>query len=122
MKKYIGWALIASVVILVGWFLVKSMIRKSSAAVAPESSADQSGSDAFPLKVGSSGKRVVILQKALNDFLSSGEIVPVDPLQKIPGTLEMDGIFGAKTLEVVRYFWGIDQIDQSKYYNLTGGR
>lgn len=121
MKKYIGWSLIAVVVIIIGWFVFKTFIKKSSAAVAPDSSSGSSGSDEFPLKLGSKGNRVLLLQSALNDLLSNGQ-VPADPLSSIPDKLMMDGVFGTKTLEVVRYFFAIDQVDKNKYYDLTGGR
>lgn len=114
-SKFIGWTLISIVILVLIYLLFFSKKVNAGVQTQPENS-----KNAFPLKAGSTGNRVVRLQTALNELFSSGQ-VPVSKMA-VPDLLEIDGIFGPKTETVLQYFFGISEVSQEKYFNLTGDK
>jgi peptidoglycan hydrolase-like protein with peptidoglycan-binding domain len=115
--KYFGWFLMAVVAMAIIWYFF--LRKKANAATIPDQLETKDVRDSFPLKRGSSGDRVRNLQAVLNALLDSDQ-VPVSAMAK-PAKLIIDGQFGPLTENLVIYFFGAKQVDQEKYYNLTGG-
>lgn len=110
-KIYIAIAVIVLVVFAL--WLAKKLVNKSNSGITPSESTNTKTpttviTDApFPLKIGSRGDNVKCLQRFLNAHNDSGILAP----------LQIDGIFGSKTQNMLSTLYGISEVSQSFYNN-----
>lgn len=110
-KIYIAIAVIVLVVFAL--WLAKKLVNKSNSGITPSESTNTETpttviTDApFPLKIGSRGDNVKCLQRFLNAHNDSGILAP----------LQIDGIFGSKTQNMLSTLYGISEVSQSFYNN-----
>ena len=110
-KIYIAIAVILLVVFAL--WLAKKLLNKSNGGIIPSESTNPVTetpviTDApFPLKSGSRGDNVKCLQRFLNAHNDTGILAP----------LQIDGIFGSKTKNMLSALYGISEVSQSFYNN-----
>jgi hypothetical protein len=115
------WIIIAVIVVIIAliivmvWYKKKKALETMSAVTSktPVSQGNAATSQAtnqsqvFPLKMGSTGNEVKTLQKYLNAINNTGL-----------ANLAVDGIFGAKTLQMLQTRLGVNNYSQSDYNSI----
>jgi hypothetical protein len=120
------WILIAVVVVIVAlvyYFAKKkptteSLVTSGTAATPKTTVPPGTNVNIFPLKMGSRGNEVTIVQQYINEKLKNQPkygMVAALPL------LVVDGIWGQKTQDAIKYKLGIDQIDYTYYTKIILG-
>mgnify|MGYP003304167308 CR=1 FL=1 len=109
-KIYVAIAVI--VLVIFALWLAKKLTNKSNGGITPTESTPVTETpvitDApFPLKSGSRGDNVKCLQRFLNAHNDTGILAP----------LQIDGIFGPKTKNMLSTLYGLSEVSQSFYNN-----
>jgi hypothetical protein len=108
MRKKIIIVIIVLVILAAATFFIIEKVKKEKSANG-SSTGGTSVAGIFPLRLGSRGNEVKILQQRINKVFESNLILAP------PAKLAEDGIFGAKTENALSFIFNMKQITKNQY-------